>query len=177
MSSEVVVKGPVDTPVRRVVADGVGALPVHLGYRGFLIFLKDKRGRNVWIANTFFSRHKHGIFHTWRKRTASQTRQAYKSYNQLNCVAAKGNRTKKMVSSALMLAANIAIGSNFPEVWTRSLCLLPEMVLNLGCTGSLLQILYIAGLKGFLKAQYQLQEHGTAVIILPYLKTNSLGLG
>lgn len=82
-----------------------------------------------------------------------------------------------MVSSALMLAANIAIGSNFLEVWTRSLCLLPEMVLNLGCTGSLLQILYIAGLKGFLKAQYQLQERGTAVIILPYLKTNSLGLG
>lgn len=47
VSSEVVVKGPVDTPVWRVVADGVGALPVHLGYRGFLIFLKYKREKRV----------------------------------------------------------------------------------------------------------------------------------
>lgn len=82
-----------------------------------------------------------------------------------------------MVSSALMLAANIAIGTKFPEVWTKSLCLLPEMVLNLGCTGSILQILYTVGLKGFVKAQNQLQEHESAVIILPYLKTNSVGLG
>jgi len=82
-----------------------------------------------------------------------------------------------MVSSALMLAANFVIGSNFREVWIRSLSLLPEMVLNLGCTESLLQTLYSAGLKGFVKAQYHLKEHRTAVIILPYLQTNSSGLG
>lgn len=82
-----------------------------------------------------------------------------------------------MVSSAPMLAANFVIGSNFPEVWIRSLSLLPEMVLNLGCTESLLQTFYSAGLKGFVKAQYHRKEHRTAVIILPYLQTNSSGLG
>lgn len=47
VSSEVVIKGPVDTPVWRVMADGVSALAVHLGYCGFLVFLKYKRERNA----------------------------------------------------------------------------------------------------------------------------------
>lgn len=47
VSSKVVIKGPVNTPVWRVMADGISALTVHLGYRGFLVFLKYKRERNA----------------------------------------------------------------------------------------------------------------------------------
>lgn len=45
--SQVVVKGPVHTPVWRVMADRVSALTVHLGYCGFLVFLKHKQERNA----------------------------------------------------------------------------------------------------------------------------------
>lgn len=47
MTPEVVVEGPVNTPVGRVMADGIGTLPVHLGYRGFLVFLEHKPERNA----------------------------------------------------------------------------------------------------------------------------------
>lgn len=47
MTSEVVVKGPVNAPVWRVMADGIGTLAVHLGYRGFLIFLEYKPERSA----------------------------------------------------------------------------------------------------------------------------------
>lgn len=40
--SQVVIEGPVNTPVWRVMADGISALTVHLGYCGFLVFLKHK---------------------------------------------------------------------------------------------------------------------------------------
>lgn len=47
VTPEVIVKGPVHAPVWWVVADGIGTLPVHLGYRGLLVFLQHKPGRNA----------------------------------------------------------------------------------------------------------------------------------
>lgn len=43
VSPQVVIKGPVNTPVWWVMGDGVSTLTAHLGYCGFLIFLKHKR--------------------------------------------------------------------------------------------------------------------------------------
>lgn len=42
VTAKMVIKGTVDTPVRWVMADGISTLAAHLGYCGFLVFLKYK---------------------------------------------------------------------------------------------------------------------------------------
>lgn len=59
----------------------------------------------------------------------------------------------------LNASCKFIIDTNFPEVWTKSLVLLLELVLNLGCNWSLLQSLHRICRKGFIQAQYQLQKH------------------
>lgn len=67
-----------------------------------------------------------------------------------------------MVSSTLILAPSFIVDTNFPEVQTKCLVLLLELVLNLGCNWSLLKNFHRICQKGFIQAQCQLQEHRSA---------------